>query len=103
MFEKAKQWFKKGTPAPEPKGKPKQLTDKEKATAKNEAYVKVISVELNPENPGEGYFELDWNAPFVQKLRDSGYTGKTDEEVVDLWFTALCRGIGENEEFTNIT
>ena len=89
---------KKSTDEKPKESKPK-LTDKEKATAKGEPYVKVISVELNPENPGEGYFELDWNEPFVQKLRDSGYTGANDEEVVDLWFTALCRGIGETDDF----
>ena len=33
------------------------ITEKEKATARGEPYVKVVSVELNEENPGEGYFE----------------------------------------------
>ena len=73
-----------------------RLSDKEKATARGEPWVTVINVELDPENPGQGYFELDWNLPFVQKLRDAGYTGNNDEEIVDLWFTALCRNIGED-------
>ena len=72
------------------------LSEKEKATAKGEPYVRVVSVELNEENPGEGYFELDWNKPFVEKLRASGYTGNSEEEIVDLWFTSLCRNIGDD-------
>jgi hypothetical protein len=77
----------------------KPLSEKEKATAKGEPWVRVLNVEMNPDNPGEGYFELDWNEHFVKKLKDAGYTGNNDEEVIDLWFTALCRGIGEQDDF----
>ena len=76
--------------------KPAQLSDKEKATAKGEPWVKVMNIEMNPENPGDGYFELDWNKPFVEKLREAGYTGTNEEEIIDLWFTSLCRNIGED-------
>ena len=78
--------------------KPK-MSDKDKATAKGEPWVKVMEIEMNPDNPGEGYFELDWNQPFVEKLRNAGYTGNNDEEIIDLWFTSLCRNIGAEEEY----
>jgi hypothetical protein len=94
MFEKL--FGRKKKPAKETKP---AMSEKDKATAKGEPWVKVVSVEMNPDNPGEGYFELDWNKHFVEKLRDAGYTGNTEEEVIDLWFTALCRGIGEQDDF----
>mgnify|MGYP001350670527 CR=1 FL=1 len=75
------------------------LTDKEKATAKGEPYVKVLNVNMEKDNPGQGYFELDWNKPFVEKLRASGYTGGTEEEIVDAWFTTLCRSVSNEADF----
>ena len=73
------------------------ITDKDRATARNEPYVKVISVDFEEDNPGNGYFELDWNKPFVDKLIESGYTGASQEEIVDQWFTELCRNISSQE------
>ena len=52
----------------EPKKRAKKKTDKEIATEKGEPYVSVLSVELDPENPGSGAFELDWNEMFIKKL-----------------------------------
>lgn len=73
-----------------------KISDKDKLTAMGEPYVRVLSMEMNKDNPSEGYFELDWNRPFVEKLRAAGYTGNSEEEIVDSWFTALCRNIGED-------
>ncbi len=79
--------------------KPKQevVSDKDKATAKGEAYIKVLDVKFDKENPGDGYFELEWNKIFVKKLLDAGYSGDKDDEIVDAWFTGLCRQIAEDE------
>lgn len=73
--------------------------DKEKAlaTLDEEPWVKVLQVNFDPENPSRGYFELDWNEPFVQKLAESGYTGQNNEEIVDQWFTDLCKGIARTQ------
>ncbi len=49
-----------------------------------------------------GFFELDWNDEFVNNLKQHGYLGKTDEEIVDRWFQTLCRTIG-NEQGIDIT
>ena len=76
--------------------KPKEeLSDKDKATAKGEPYVKVMDVKFDDKNPGDGYFELEWNQLFVKKLLDAGYTGADENEIVDAWFTGLCRTISE--------
>jgi hypothetical protein len=73
------------------------ISEKDQATARGEPYVKVMSVQLNDDEPGNGYFELDWNQLFVQKLIESGYTGNSQEEIVDQWFTELCRNISGQE------
>ena len=92
MFDKIKKAFTKSTPETKD-----AMSEKDKMTAKGEPWVKVLNVEMNPENPGEGYFELDWNKPFVEKLREAGYSGNTEDEIVDLWFTSLCRSVSEDQ------
>lgn len=67
---------------------------KELATAKKEPYVAVLETHVNDQNPRNGFFELDWNEYFVIQLRAEGYPGESDEEVVDKWFTELCRNVG---------
>ena len=83
---------KKEKPA-EPKLKIKGKSPKDIATAKGEPYVSIVSVELDPENIGNGAFELDWNDTFVSKLVRAGYQGKTDADIVDNWFKAICRNV----------
>lgn len=86
MINKIKQLFKKKAPG---------MSDKDKATARGEAYVKVLEVKFDKDNPGDGYFELEWNNIFVKQLLEAGYTGDNEEEIVDLWFTTLCKQISE--------
>lgn len=65
----------------------------------SEPYVKVVNLNIpNPKDPTVGYFELDWNDAFVAELRRAGYKGTTDEEIVDQWFTDLCKGISAESE-----
>ena len=65
-----------------------------KAKKSEEPIVKVLNLNVNPENPRNGFFELDWNDEFVNMLKQSGYLGASDEEIVDRWFQTLCRTIG---------
>ena len=70
------------------------LREKTLANIDGEPWVRVVSVEFeNPNDPTTGFFELDWNQAFVQKLVDAGYSGRTDEMIVDMWFDDLCRGV----------
>jgi hypothetical protein len=72
---------------------------KSAATKRNEPYVSVISVELDPDNVENGAFELDWNDIFVAKLMKAGYKGKDDAQIVDQWFQTICRNVlAENYE-----
>ena len=73
-------------------------TTKSKAKGKSEEpWVKVLDMNVNPNNPRNGFFELDWNDEFVNMLKQNGYTGTTDTEIVDKWFQTLCRTIGNEQ------
>jgi len=107
MLDKLKKLFQK-QPEPqvqepvkkEPKPRaPKEevkLTPKELATKNGEPYVGIISIELDPNNIGNGSFELDWNDKFIVNLIKSGYKIKEndkDSEIIDRWFQTVARNI----------
>jgi len=81
----------------EPKSKKAvEKTEKELATERGEPYVNILSMDIDPENIGNGSFELDWNEKFVADLVRHGYMmdkNDTDADIVDRWFTAVCRNI----------
>jgi hypothetical protein len=92
MFEALKNWLSKDEIEPvAPKN------EKEIATEKKEPWVSVLSTHINQDNIRNGFFELDWNEYFIMQLVAHGYTGSTDEEVVNAWFSELCRNIGAEE------
>lgn len=75
-----------------------EKSPKEKAEELGEPYIAVISVDLDPDNIGNGSFELDWNDKFIANLVRAGYQGKTDQQLIDQWFNGICRNI-INETF----
>lgn len=68
------------------------LNEKKAATMRGEPWVSVLDTKFNPENPRNGFFELDWNELFVEQLRHAGYGTENDpeEEIVDRWFRDLA-------------
>jgi hypothetical protein len=107
MLDKLKKLFQK-QPEPqvqepvkkEPKPRaPKEevkLTPKELATKNGEPYVGIISIELDPNNIGNGSFELYWNDKFIINLIKAGYKIKEndkDSEIIDRWFQTVARNI----------
>lgn len=91
--------FKKKKSEVKTEPKPTQApvkTAKELATEKGEAWVNIISMDVDPENISAGAFELDWNDKFVADLVRHGYMmdkNDTDADIVDRWFTAVCRNV----------
>jgi hypothetical protein len=101
MFDWLKKKPKEEPKEEKPKVKVKAKTAKELATEAGEPYISVVAVELDPEDVGNGAFELDWNEIFVSRLVKAGYMQKkddTDAEIVDRWFQSVCRNI-LNENF----
>ncbi len=70
------------------------LSPKQLATERKEPWVQVLETHVNKDNLRNGFFELDWNEYFVVQLREAGYKGSTEEEIVDSWFSELCRNVG---------
>jgi hypothetical protein len=97
LMDKVKKAFKTGK-IEEVKEVPKQeknskKTPKEIATKKGEPWVDVISMELDPNNPGNGAFELDWNEQFIKRLWKAGYKDDDESDMVDRWFQDVCRNV----------
>lgn len=112
MFDAIKKWANatiekvvpktKSIDGPAKETKPKQskskieLTAKEQATAVGEPYVAILKVDIDPNEMGNGSFELDWNDKFLLNLIKQGYKIKqedTEAEIVDRWFQNVCRNI----------
>lgn len=93
--------YKMATKKPAPaksRAAPKTTTVKFKdpkaeATKRNEPWVHIVKVELDPNNVGNGAFELDWNEFFIAKLLRAGYQGRDDAQIVDQWFQDVCRNV----------
>lgn len=77
----------------EAKKKAESNTPKARATAAGEPWVNVLHLEIDPNDPSVGAFELDWNDKFVANLIRAGYQGKTDADIVDNWFQNICRNV----------
>ena len=76
--------------------------EKEAATAKGEPWVAVLDTQVNPDNIRNGFFELDWNNEFIEQLLDAGYSGETNEQIVDQWFrTIVSQMLSEEGETTD--
>ena len=94
--------FKK-KPEPKPKEekvirvpKAPEKTAKQIATEKNEPYVAILAMDIDPNNLHQGAFELDWNEIFIARLVRAGYMMKptdADSDIVDRWFQNVCRHV----------
>lgn len=102
MFDFLKKKSKEEPKEEKPKKvKEKSKTAKELATEAGEPYINVVSVDLDPDDVGNGAFELDWNEIFIARLVKAGYMMKetdTEADIVDRWFQSVCRNI-LNENF----
>ena len=74
-----------------PEEERREALDKEKAqaTKDNKPWVAVLDTQVNADNIKNGFFELDWNNEFIEQLLDAGYSGESNEEIVDAWFKTI--------------
>lgn len=71
--------------------------NKKSATLNGEPWVNVVNMNFGGKSALEGSFELDWNEAFVNKLREAGYAGVTDDAIVNQWFIEICRNVALEE------
>ena len=70
----------------------KNKYDKETATIKHEPWVGIINQGFDPAQGMNGvYFEFDWNADWIAYLQANGYAGHNDEQIVEQWFSDVCK------------
>ena len=87
---------KPSAPKKSTKSRAEARLDKDLATKRGEPWVSVISMDIDPNNVQNGAFELDWNDKFIANLIRAGYQMNpkdSDADIVDRWFTAVCRNI----------
>lgn len=66
--------------------------EKRVATLKNEPWIAIVDSGFDPEQGIDGvFFEFDWNKAWIEFLKLNGYIGSTDEQIVDDWFSDVCR------------
>lgn len=93
MFDLIQKFFKKRKAQ---KIEDETMREKELATIDGEPWVDVLDITFtDPRNPRYGEFTLDWNKAFIEQLVEAGYSGRDDAQIIDQWFTDLCRGIAE--------
>ena len=108
-MNKIKDWFNKTvgkkptkptTPKKETNEEVRRKTlelEKVAATKAKEPWVAVIDTQINPKDIKNGFFELDWNNEFIEQLLDAGYSGETNEQIVDAWFKTIVIQMLEEE------
>jgi len=65
---------------------------KQRAALKREPWVGIVNSGFDPAQGIDGvFFEFDWNEQWIEFLRQHGYMGHTDDQVIDDWFTDVCR------------
>ena len=104
MFNKIKNYISSALSKNKAKGTAREyiatetLNSKDSATAKKEPFVAVLNTHVNSTNVRNGFFELDWNEYFIVQLKEAGYSGESEEVIVDQWFKDLCRDVAMEED-----
>lgn len=78
--------------------------EKQRATLRDEPWIAIIDSGFDPEQGIDGvFFEFDWNTQWIDFLKLNGYVGHLDEQIVDDWFTDVCRSHSSAEPAGSIT
>jgi hypothetical protein len=76
-------------------GKIDQLAyDRKKADVLGEPWVSMPKIHWNPIGKNRAYFEIDYNAHFIEQLRKNGYDGE-ESDIINQWMNDVCIGILE--------
>ena len=99
FINKVKDKFVKKDKAETSEQKRLRLLNEEKAAATKakKPWVAVLNTHVNHKDIKNGFFELDWNNEFIEQLLDAGYSGETNEQIVDAWFKTIAKNILEEQ------
>lgn len=66
--------------------------EKQIAGLLNEPWVSIVEEGLDQtQGPNGFYFVFDWNDHWIDLLRKHGYEGESEDELMERWFTDVCR------------
>ena len=100
MLDKLKDLLKINKKNPKERDRLTLLMEEKKAdTKKKQAWVAVLNTHVNEKDIKNGFFELDWNNEFIEQLLDAGYSGESNEQIVDGWFKDVARNILKEQGF----
>ena len=75
--------------------------DKEILTLEGKPYIAITNIEFDPEN-GIG-MEFDWNEYFIEELKESGFKGNSDQDLVDDWFNSFSAMVASQSDKVILT
>lgn len=76
---------------------------RELATLDKRPYVNITNIEMDSKGIGTHSIEFDWNEYFIANLKENGFTGNTEEELVDKWFITVSTAIASESEAVIVT
>lgn len=76
---------------------------RELATLDKRPYVNITNIEMDSKGIGTHSIEFDWNEYFITNLKENGFTGNTEEELVDKWFITVSTAIASESEAVIVT
>jgi hypothetical protein len=81
-----------------------QAYEKRQADIHNKPYFRVLYGEYKERGPEEGTmtFELDWNVPFIRELESNGWTGISDDDIINKWFEDACKQMFVEDDLETI-
>lgn len=66
--------------------------DKGCATLRKEFWIGIVDHGFDPAQGLNGvFFEFDWNDYWIEYLKLNGYVGHDEEQIVEEWFSDVCR------------
>ena len=75
---------------------------KEILTIEKKPYISILNIEFDDEQ-SQYMFEFDWNEYFINELKDNGFKGVTDEDLVNEWFTAFSAMVASESDKVILT
>ena len=65
----------------------------DEATDRREPYIEIVTMDVDYNDLNNGSVEFEWNTLWIDQLIRAGYQGKTDADLVDQWYTNVCRNV----------
>ncbi len=69
------------------------LKRKDAATGRGEPFIEMVTMDVDFDSLTQGSFAFEWNDIFIARLMKAGYVGSVDSDLVDQWYTNVCRNI----------